>query len=165
MTTPKETVHLLIVAGDDETRARISRLAESLGLHTKGVFSGDVAPLSPDLLIHIENNRRLLDDILGLIGTDSVGTEQPAKSVACSVIAAKKADTSSETGKDAPPSTRKRSRQRTLAEVERDHILKTLDDTHGRCTAAAKILGINRTTLYRKMKAYGINRSMNDTKM
>ncbi len=41
-----------------------------------------------------------------------------------------------------------------LAEVERIHILKAIEFTKGDMNAAALMLGIGRTTLYRKMKSY-----------
>lgn len=45
----------------------------------------------------------------------------------------------------------------TLAEIERDAIIRTLNHTHHQIVAAAKILGIGRSTLYRKMEQYGIH--------
>ena len=45
-----------------------------------------------------------------------------------------------------------------LAEMERRHILRAIDHTRGDVTAAAMMLGIGRTTLYRKLKSYGSNR-------
>ncbi len=50
----------------------------------------------------------------------------------------------------------RREKQRTLGEVERDYIVKTLDDTEWQYKTGAKILGINRSTLYRKLKKYGL---------
>ena len=44
----------------------------------------------------------------------------------------------------------------TLSEVEREYIITTLNKCGWRCKIAAKLLGINRTTLYRKMKKYDI---------
>ncbi len=41
-----------------------------------------------------------------------------------------------------------------LAEVERRHILRVVKHTKGDMSAAALILGVGRTTLYRKLKAY-----------
>ena len=41
-----------------------------------------------------------------------------------------------------------------LAELERQHILRTLEYTHGDRITAASLLGIGRTTLYRKLKEY-----------
>jgi len=43
---------------------------------------------------------------------------------------------------------------RSLAEVERDHILRVLDACDGSQTEAARILGIGRNTLWRKLRAY-----------
>jgi DNA-binding NtrC family response regulator len=57
----------------------------------------------------------------------------------------------------APRSTREASDAgRPLAEVERDHILKTLGAVRWNKSAAAKLLGMNRKTLHRKLDAYGI---------
>lgn len=45
---------------------------------------------------------------------------------------------------------------RPLAEVEREAILQAIDHTKGDRTLAAAMLGIGRTTLYRKLKEYGL---------
>ncbi|NOX38648.1 MAG: sigma-54-dependent Fis family transcriptional regulator [Calditrichaeota bacterium] len=45
-----------------------------------------------------------------------------------------------------------------LAEVERQHIQKVLDRVGGNVTRAARILGIDRVTLYNKIKKYGLRR-------
>ena len=42
------------------------------------------------------------------------------------------------------------------AAVERDYILRKLDETSGNVTRAAELLGLERSNLYRKMKALGI---------
>jgi two-component system nitrogen regulation response regulator NtrX len=42
------------------------------------------------------------------------------------------------------------------AAYERDYILKKLDDNHGNVSRAAEVLGLERSHLYRKMKALGI---------
>ena len=44
----------------------------------------------------------------------------------------------------------------TLAEMEKTHILDVLEDQKGQRAASARILGINRTTLYNKMKTYDL---------
>jgi two-component system response regulator HydG len=49
-------------------------------------------------------------------------------------------------------------RQTTLAEAERAHILTTLERFGGNHSGAAEALGIGRTTLWRKLKEYGIER-------
>ena len=46
----------------------------------------------------------------------------------------------------------------TLSEMEKIHIINTLGRNDWNCKTAAKQLGIDRTTLYRKMKKYGIKR-------
>jgi len=46
----------------------------------------------------------------------------------------------------------------TLAERERKAIIDTLNATGWRLTAAARRLGISRTTLWRRLKRYGHNR-------
>lgn len=46
---------------------------------------------------------------------------------------------------------------RSLAEVERSHILRVLDACEGSQLEAARVLGIGRTTLWRKLRAYSIS--------
>ncbi len=46
---------------------------------------------------------------------------------------------------------------RTLADVEREHVLRVLEACGGRHVEAARILGIGRTTLWRKLRAFGID--------
>lgn len=43
-----------------------------------------------------------------------------------------------------------------MEEAEREHILRILESCAGRKQEAARILGINKTTLWRKMKRYGL---------
>jgi len=49
-----------------------------------------------------------------------------------------------------------------LAEVERKAILETLHQLNGNKQMAAQMLGIGKTTLYRKLKEYGIGRRLAD---
>jgi transcriptional regulator of acetoin/glycerol metabolism len=44
----------------------------------------------------------------------------------------------------------------TLAEVERQHVLRALEACGGNQVEAARALGIGRTTLWRKLRAFGI---------
>lgn len=48
---------------------------------------------------------------------------------------------------------------RSLANIEKQHIQRVLNETSWRRTEAARILGINRTTLYNKIKEYGLSPS------
>jgi len=50
-----------------------------------------------------------------------------------------------------------------LAELERQAILKTLRELKGDKLTAARLLGIGKTTLYRKLKEYGIGESAPET--
>jgi DNA-binding NtrC family response regulator len=45
----------------------------------------------------------------------------------------------------------------TLDELERAHILKVLEICEGQKTKAAQMLGINRTTLWKKLRQYGLD--------
>ena len=49
-----------------------------------------------------------------------------------------------------------------LAELEREAILSAIRALHGDKLQAARLLGIGKTTLYRKLKEYGINDPMQD---
>jgi transcriptional regulator with PAS, ATPase and Fis domain len=46
-----------------------------------------------------------------------------------------------------------------IREMERELITVVLDDTHGNISKAARTLGINRSTLYAKIKEYGLSSS------
>ncbi len=45
---------------------------------------------------------------------------------------------------------------KSISTIEKLHIIKVLNETSWRMTKASRILGINRTTLYNKIKLYGI---------
>ena len=47
---------------------------------------------------------------------------------------------------------------RSLAALEKDHIARVLSDCEGNVTRAAKVLDIDRATLYNKLKRYGLRR-------
>jgi transcriptional regulator with PAS, ATPase and Fis domain len=48
--------------------------------------------------------------------------------------------------------------QTSLEAMEKDHIQRILREMDGNVTQSAKVLGIDRATLYNKMKKYGIQR-------
>ena len=47
--------------------------------------------------------------------------------------------------------------QSTLDEIERQAIMATLQSTGGDRTSCARILGIDKSTLYRKLKRYNLD--------
>jgi DNA-binding NtrC family response regulator len=47
---------------------------------------------------------------------------------------------------------------RSLEEVEHAHVVRVLEEASGNLSRAARILGIDRTTLYSKLKRYGLKR-------
>jgi DNA-binding NtrC family response regulator len=47
--------------------------------------------------------------------------------------------------------------QRTLADVEAEHLRAVIEHTHGNRTAAARILGISRVGLLAKLKRLGLD--------
>jgi two-component system response regulator HydG len=51
---------------------------------------------------------------------------------------------------------------KTLADLERDAILGAIRILNGDKLQAAKLLGIGKTTLYRKLKEYGLGDSLPD---
>ena len=58
--------------------------------------------------------------------------------------------------RDQPPPNGCGTAGRRLADVEREHILRTLRAVHGNKAAAARVLGLNRKTLYRKITQHRI---------
>jgi len=57
-----------------------------------------------------------------------------------------------------PASNEEDSGSTTLAERERETIITTLSETGWKLTESARRLGISRTTLWRRLRAYGIDR-------
>ena len=46
---------------------------------------------------------------------------------------------------------------KSLEEIDKNHILNVINETGGNYTKAAKILGVSRVTLYNKIRAYGLD--------
>jgi DNA-binding NtrC family response regulator len=74
------------------------------------------------------------------------------------LAAVRAASRTAETGKEPAPG----EQVRTLAEMERKAILTTIRKLNGDKLKAAKLLGIGKTTLYRKLKEYGIDDPMQE---
>jgi transcriptional regulator of acetoin/glycerol metabolism len=59
-------------------------------------------------------------------------------------------------GRPSAPSAAEPSRTDDLGDVEREHIVRVLHETHGNKRAAASRLGISRRTLYRRLERHGL---------
>ncbi len=46
---------------------------------------------------------------------------------------------------------------RTLAEIEKEHVLRVVEACAGNLAAAARVLGIDRSTLVRKLRRWGVS--------
>ena len=65
------------------------------------------------------------------------------------------------TAADLPAEVRSRSVRRSLSPIDQmecDAIIGALHDAAGNKVAAAKMIGLSRSTIYRKIRAYGIDR-------
>ncbi|MBV8760336.1 MAG: helix-turn-helix domain-containing protein [Deltaproteobacteria bacterium] len=46
---------------------------------------------------------------------------------------------------------------RTLAEIEKEHVQRVVEACSGNLAAAARVLGIDRSTLVRKLRRWGVS--------
>lgn len=58
---------------------------------------------------------------------------------------------------DVPGNSSEKTLKKAVEEPEREHIISVLNDCGWNRNKAAEILGVNRTTLYNKMKKYNIS--------
>ncbi len=77
-----------------------------------------------------------------------------------------RATASGETGRTAAPIAASgdagTSAPQSLSEIERQHIIEVLEQVGGNKVAAAKVLGLTRWTLYRRMELYGLGDKTSD---
>jgi transcriptional regulator with GAF, ATPase, and Fis domain len=81
--------------------------------------------------------------------SDTMGSDLVRRMIAASVFGNAR--------DSAPPSDPGQAGSTSLADVERDHIERVLRETGGNITKAAASLGIDRRTLQRKLRGYGID--------
>ncbi len=62
-----------------------------------------------------------------------------------------------EQGQDEPADQNDKDEMMSLKDIEKESIRRTLDRVDGNKLKAAKILGISRDTLYKKLQKYGLN--------
>jgi DNA-binding NtrC family response regulator len=51
-----------------------------------------------------------------------------------------------------------------LVDVERDHIVRTLEQVHGNKAVAARLLGVSRRAFYRQLERHGLHQRMSMTR-
>jgi DNA-binding NtrC family response regulator len=81
--------------------------------------------------------------------SDTIGADLIRRMIAASVFGNARDST--------PPQASGQTGRTSLADVERDHIERVLRETSGNITKAAASLGIDRRTLQRKLRGYGID--------
>ena len=154
----KEQEHLTIVVivSEENMLDSFERLLRSAGIDVDS--DGGLETLvncfqeNPTVIFpfpEVENRESILEDIIGRTRRDS-------QSSSCCIITSKNL---MEIRDIAGLSLKKNTNHQTLDELEKEHIVRTLNDMNWQRKNVAKILGINRTTLYRKMKKYKISRA------
>ena len=156
----KEQEHLTIVVivSEENMLDSFERLLRSAGIDVDS--AGGLETLvncfqeNPTVIFpfpEAENRESILEDIIGRTRRDS-------QSSSCCIITSKKL---MEIRDVAGMPLKKKTNHQTLDELEKEHIIRTLNDMKWQRKNVAKILGINRTTLYRKMIKYKISRALN----
>ena len=159
MPQPVPPIHILVVVTHDDTNDGITRLLQSAG----------VTVADTDFLDKLEScvqeNTTLVYPVPGddctVIDEILRVARNHQKTVHCCIVPSKQFAAMREDLRKQLLLSKRRPECRTLDEVERDHIIKTLDETAWQYKTAAQILGIDRSTLYRKLKKFGIQNSSN----
>ncbi|MFC1508918.1 helix-turn-helix domain-containing protein [Candidatus Omnitrophota bacterium] len=156
----KENEHLTIVVivSNEDMLDSFERLLQSAGIDvdsTGGLetfvncFQENPTVVFP--FPEAENRESILEDIIDRTRRDS-------QSSSCCIITSRKL---MEIGDIAGLSLKKKTNHQTLDELEKEHIVSMLNEMNWQRKNVAQILGINRTTLYRKIKKYKISRTLN----
>jgi len=154
MPQPAQPIHILVVVTHDDMTDGITKLLQSAG----------VTVADTDFLDKLEScvqeNTTLVYPVPGddctVIDEILRVARNHQKTIHCCIVPSKQFAVMREDLRKQLLSSKKCPKYRTLDEVERDHIVKTLDETAWQYKTAAQILGIDRSTLYRKLKKFGI---------
>jgi len=183
MDATKEKPAVLVVDDDERFRARLCQALEKRGWEVWGAADAEQAlrvaeEKSPDLILldlrmpgdsglSVLESLRELDantKIIMLTGYGSIATALQAQKLGADHYLSKPADvdqimtayqnlTQSGVAESDPPET-----VPTLARVEWEHIQRILADCSGNISQAARLLGIHRRSLQRKLAQYPPNR-------
>lgn len=180
--TPSKTESLALVIDDNEVfRTRLCRALEDRGWRAAGAADGPTAihlaqQLAPDLAIvdlrlpgmggiDIVREIRQLDEttrIIVLTGYGSIATALTTTRLGADHYLSKPADADEilaayhriENGEHDPPAEPATASVPSLARVEWEHIQRVLADCDGNISQAAKLLGLHRRSLQRKLSKY-----------
>ena len=156
MKPDSDTIHFFIEVTDDDTAEALYALLEKAGLAAGGISSSDdlakTVKDNPCVILQlpkISDRNRLKE----LVESTSVNQQ----SVSLSVITSHRLSLLKKSLKDSLlHDLENKSNHKTLGEIEKEHIVQILSSYGWKYKTAAKYLGINRSTLYRKLKKYGI---------
>ncbi|MCD6185652.1 MAG: sigma-54-dependent Fis family transcriptional regulator [Deltaproteobacteria bacterium] len=127
----------------------------------------DIIPLSQYFLkIYAEKNNKEISSIAEdlaepLVGYKFPGNVRELENIIAGAVLLEKSDALTlssvgSLGSDVKPLKQINNKILTLAELEKKHIGHVLNITSGNRTEAARILGVNITTVYRKIEKYGL---------
>lgn len=154
MQQPVPPIHIIVLVTQEDMVEGIARLLQSAGITVTDSDLDEIVSCvrenAPLIYPAHEDGGDAVDDILSFARCHQ-------KSAHCCIVSSKNFIAIREDlKKQLLQPSKRRSKQGTLGEIERDYIVKTLDETNWQYKTAAKILGINRSTLYRKLKKYGL---------
>jgi two-component system response regulator HydG len=137
--------HFLHEAGTRSGRQRLSFSEEAAAALAKYAWPGNVREL-----------RNLAERLAVLCPGEVVGLRDLPKEIQAQAPAVPFPDAKESETVPVPEAPPPVSASLQLADIERDHILRILTQCKGNKKQAAESLGIDRSTLYAKLRAYGI---------
>lgn len=156
MKPDSDTIHFIIEVTEDDTAEVLNVLLEKAGLVSDGMSSSDdlanTVKDNPCVILQLpkKSDWKRLKELV-----ESTSVDQPA--VSFSVITSHSLLLMKKSLKNPLLHVSEKNRNhKTLGEIEKEHIIQTLSSFGWKYKTAAKFLGIDRSTLYRKLKKYGI---------
>ena len=156
MKTDSDTIHFFLEVTEDDTAEALYALLEKAGLAAGSVSSPDdltkTVKDNPCVILQLPKttDRKILKKMV-----DEACDNQ--LSISFSVITSQRLSLIKKSLKNFVWENSENNRNsKTLGEIEKEHIIKTLRSYKWKYKTAAKYLGIDRSTLYRKLKKYGI---------
>jgi hypothetical protein len=159
MQRSSENIGVFFIVTETEAAHALTELLSRIGLKTTVSESFD------DLLQSINDNPTIIWPLLAdtmnhtILSDILCGARSLSPSPSCIVfISQNLSKLESGLARFAWQPLGKQSNHKTLSEIEKEHIINTLENNGWQYKATAKMLGIDRSTLYRKLKKYGIHK-------